>query len=411
MIELEPNLAFGYYNLGHTLFLQGRYQAAASAYGQGQGRDPERNPVQGTRLALCRLATGDAAGALAELQRASGALPRDYRRQVLADTSAVLWALVTHKPDLAGWQGVHEWLNGEAGEGSRDRRRMSSGTAPAPARARSLVDRGVRLAAGLAVVIAIPVAVLFYFQFRSLNDLEYTSAVVLRQLSSRHGRQPGQGDRGSAQAPAHLRAAAASPQSRMEPPDPAFIAPVLTQGLTESPFIDEFWIWSADDAGGGLSGRWLVFDRASAASTAPVAERFREDPDVAARLLPQLRQMSTLRRAIVAFSDDLHGGKHYVQTQLRWASPARERLSSLLAFAVDSDRLHREFFPSLLETRLAPAAAAQRVPLAAGHAQRRRRTRGRRRLRARRAARRAHVPAGVLRPAAAGVFRSLRGAS
>ena len=113
VIELEPNLAFGYYNLGHTLFLQGRYQAAASAYGQGQGCDPDRNPVQGTRLALCRLATGDAAGALAELQRASGALPRDYRRQVLADTSAVLWALVTHKPDLAGWQGVHEWLNGE----------------------------------------------------------------------------------------------------------------------------------------------------------------------------------------------------------------------------------------------------------------------------------------------------------
>ena len=113
VIELEPNLAFGYYNLGHTLFLQGRYHAAASAYGQGQGRDPDRNPVQATRLALCRLATDDAAGALAELKRASGALPRDYRRQVLSDTSAVLWALVTHKPELAGWQGVHDWLNGE----------------------------------------------------------------------------------------------------------------------------------------------------------------------------------------------------------------------------------------------------------------------------------------------------------
>ena len=65
------------------------------------------------RLQLFRLATGDASGALVELQRASGALPRDYRRQVLADTSAVLWALVSRKPDLAGWQGVHEWLNGE----------------------------------------------------------------------------------------------------------------------------------------------------------------------------------------------------------------------------------------------------------------------------------------------------------
>lgn len=113
VIALEPELAFGYYNLGHTLFLQGRYHAATSAYGQGQSRDPERNPVQGTRLALCRLATGDATGALTELQRAVGALPRDYRRQVLADTSAVLWALVTHQPGLAGWQGVHEWLNSE----------------------------------------------------------------------------------------------------------------------------------------------------------------------------------------------------------------------------------------------------------------------------------------------------------
>lgn len=113
VVALEPDLAFGYYNLGHTLFLQGRYQAAAGAYAQGQTRDPQPNPVQATRLALCRLATGDADGALAELRRATTALSRDYRRQVMADTSAVLWALVTHKPDLTGWQPVHDWLRGE----------------------------------------------------------------------------------------------------------------------------------------------------------------------------------------------------------------------------------------------------------------------------------------------------------
>jgi tetratricopeptide (TPR) repeat protein len=111
--ELEPDLAFGHYNLGHTLFLQGRYHAAASAYAQGQQRDPERNPVQASRLAMCLVATGDARGALAELQRATSAMPRDYRKQLLADTSAILWALVTHKPDLAGWQPVHEWLRTE----------------------------------------------------------------------------------------------------------------------------------------------------------------------------------------------------------------------------------------------------------------------------------------------------------
>jgi tetratricopeptide (TPR) repeat protein len=113
VIELEPNLALGYYNLGHTLFLQGRYHAAAAAYSQGQSADPDRNPVQATRLALCRLATGDASGALAELKRASGALPQEFRRQVLADTSAVLWALIAQTPDLEGWQGVQDWLHGE----------------------------------------------------------------------------------------------------------------------------------------------------------------------------------------------------------------------------------------------------------------------------------------------------------
>jgi signal transduction histidine kinase len=228
---------------------------------------------------------------------------------------------------------------------------MSSGTRPNPL-SHVLVDRGIRLAAGLAVVIAIPVAVLFYFQFRSLNDLEATSAVVLRQLSSDTADSLGKAIEEALKRP-HISVLLGIPQSRMEPPDPAFIAPVLTQGLAESPFIDEFYIWSEDDTDGGLAGRWLVFDRASAAATGPAAERFREAPEVAARLLPQLRQMSTLRRAIVAFSDEIHGGKHYIQTQLRWASPARERLSSLVAFAVDSDRLRREFFPSLLDTRLA----------------------------------------------------------
>ena len=113
VIQLLPAMAFGHYNLGHTLFLQGRFQAALSAYCEGQARDPERNPVQATRLALCRIATGDASGALRDLQHATAGLPRDYRRQLLGDTSAILWALVTQHPHLTNWQPVHEWLTKE----------------------------------------------------------------------------------------------------------------------------------------------------------------------------------------------------------------------------------------------------------------------------------------------------------
>lgn len=113
VIELSPDMAFGYYNMGHTLFLQGRYQAALAAYAEGQARDPERNPVQASRLAMCRLATGDARGALADLQRATSALPREARQQLLADTQTIAWALLTHRPDLPGWRQVNEWLTTE----------------------------------------------------------------------------------------------------------------------------------------------------------------------------------------------------------------------------------------------------------------------------------------------------------
>jgi tetratricopeptide (TPR) repeat protein len=113
VIELAPNLAFGYYNLGHTLFLQGRYHAALSTYVEGQKRDPERNPVQASRLGLCRLASGDATGALDELQRAMRGLPPEYKQQLLADTNAIACALLTHRPELPGWKQVHDWLTGE----------------------------------------------------------------------------------------------------------------------------------------------------------------------------------------------------------------------------------------------------------------------------------------------------------
>jgi tetratricopeptide (TPR) repeat protein len=113
VIQLTPGMAFGHYNLGHTLFLQGRFQAALSAYSEGRARDPEKNPVQASRLALCKVATGDAAGALRELQRATAGLPREYRRQLIGDTSAILWALVTQHPELQHWQNVHEWLTNE----------------------------------------------------------------------------------------------------------------------------------------------------------------------------------------------------------------------------------------------------------------------------------------------------------
>lgn len=213
-------------------------------------------------------------------------------------------------------------------------------------------DRGVRLAVSLAVAIAIPVGVLFLFQYRALASLESTSAVVLRQLSTDTVDNAARSIESALKEP-HISVLLAIPQARVEPLDPGFVAPVLAGGLQASPFIDTFYIWTRPAAGDPLSGRWLAYDQHSAAlDTADDARRFREDPASRAVLLRKLQDLASLKRAIVAFSDTIDGRPHYVQAQLRWSSPAREELTSLMAFAVDAERLRTEYLPSLLATRL-----------------------------------------------------------
>ena len=107
---LDPARPYGYYNLGHTLFLQGRFRAAVSAYEAGQARDPDRNPVQGTRLGLALLAAGEPITAFQQVQSSSARLSGPYREQVLADTSAILWALISQQPGLSGWEPLQQWL-------------------------------------------------------------------------------------------------------------------------------------------------------------------------------------------------------------------------------------------------------------------------------------------------------------
>ena len=135
-----------------------------------------------------------------------------------------------------------------------------SGTRPSPF-AQVFYDRGVRLAAGLAVVVAIPMAVLFYFQFKSLNDIETTSAVVLRQLSSETADSLTRAIEDYLKRP-HISVLLRIQQRQTEPLDLPFIEPILNDALAESPFVESFFVWTEV---GPQSNKWLVFDQASKA--------------------------------------------------------------------------------------------------------------------------------------------------
>ena len=99
VVELAPEFVFGHYNLGHTLFLAGRYDDALRAYEAGYRLDPQKNRRQACRMALARLACGDSAGAERDLWAAAGAAPREEREDLLLEAYEVAHAWLAQHPE------------------------------------------------------------------------------------------------------------------------------------------------------------------------------------------------------------------------------------------------------------------------------------------------------------------------
>lgn len=212
-------------------------------------------------------------------------------------------------------------------------------------------DRGIRLAAGLAVVVAIPVSVLFYFQFQSIDDLASTSAVVLRQLSQETADAAANDVEDTLKRP-HIGVLLGVPQSRTDALDRAWMDPVLRQGLEQSPFVEAFYVWSAISS--QQANTMLVYNRDSLAEdSTDLDRRFRDAPGVGAVILPRLRQLLEHKRAIVAFPATIGGRRKYVQTQLRFPSADRDAFSSFIALVVDAEEVRTVHLPRMMKARLA----------------------------------------------------------
>ena len=212
-----------------------------------------------------------------------------------------------------------------------------------------LHDRSLRLAAALAVAVAIPVAVLFYFQFRSLNAIEETSSVVLRQLSADSADSLTESIDDELKAP-YIEVLLRVFQLRAEPLDLPFIDEVFAEALQRMTFVEEFYVWTS--VGDVRPFEFLVYDRRSASR--PPGERFRRSGELETQLVPRLHALSEHRRAIVTMQETIAGRPHYVQAQIRFANAAtRDRMSSFIGFSVDSERMRAEYFPTLLRSKLA----------------------------------------------------------
>jgi signal transduction histidine kinase len=202
-------------------------------------------------------------------------------------------------------------------------------------------DRSLRLAAALAVAVAIPVTVLFYFQFRSLSNLGRSSAIVLRQLSQESADGLTKSIEDALKTP-HIETLLRITQAHTEPLDLPFIEHTYRQSLAKSGFVTRLYVWSA--ATDEHRDELLAMDRTHGG--------FYASPPETEALLARIRAFAPRKRAIVAFEMMLDGRPAYVQAQLRFVFPSRDRLTSFVAFAVDAQQLRQDYFPALLQTKL-----------------------------------------------------------
>jgi signal transduction histidine kinase len=217
---------------------------------------------------------------------------------------------------------------------------MEKGVGPS-AVAQWLRDRSLRLAAGLAVAVAIPVAALFYFQFRSLTNLGQSSAIVLRQLSQETADGVHRSVEDALKSP-YINVLLRITQRQVEPLDLPLIESTFERSLATDPFISRYYVWS--DVTDVHRGQVLAYDRET--------RGFRTDVPEAAAIVGRARELAAQKRTIALFETTIDGCHTYLQAQLRFQTPAREKLTSFVAIAVDAERLRREYFPALLAAKL-----------------------------------------------------------
>lgn len=211
-----------------------------------------------------------------------------------------------------------------------------------------LRSRSLRLVVGLAVAVAIPVGVLVLVQYRSIRDLEHTSATVLETLSAQVADALAQALRSEFEKPAYeIERIDHSSVARSDLPQ---VLGRLRERGAAMPIVDAFYLWST----GGASLDVLEVANGPAlwsGSSAAFAKAGQEST----RLVQLARELASSRLPWGTSVEIVDGRRQSLVVHLLFESSARERLTSFIGFRVDTERLRQEGLARLLIPLMAAA--------------------------------------------------------
>jgi signal transduction histidine kinase len=200
-------------------------------------------------------------------------------------------------------------------------------------------DRGVRLGAALAVAVSIPVAVVFYLQFRSLQDLETTSTLVLDQLSADAAERVIQALVHDFKAPHLDELNRAGIEADVAGLNLRALEPTLGEGLERHPFVQAFVVWSAVT---GPDGRLLLYERPGGFRDAATAEH---------PIVEAVRSAAPSGRWPLLLQVPIRGARHHLSVRV-FRDQATAHLGGFVGLLVDMTRFEQEYLPRLVDEEI-----------------------------------------------------------
>ena len=196
------------------------------------------------------------------------------------------------------------------------------------------------------LAIMVPLCVLFWLQWRSLDSFEAASAQVLKQGSRALAEQV------AARIQRDFKSPAFNVLERVDHNDVRelrldTIAARLNDLQRNEPLLDTFFLWSSVAPSGG--GRDVLFFTAEGHAGAPAEmNRFTEDPALSQLVLDRSREFASIH-ANFALAEITYQSRTYeVVYHFLYALPERSELQSFLGFMVDSAWLRDAYFKSVV---------------------------------------------------------------